>query len=687
MAPEPDRLLPADLRSVGLAVVLAATYFAAAKVGLALAAIHPSASAVWPPTGIAIAALLLGGRGLWPGIFAGAFAANATNVGNVLSSLGIATGNTLEALVAAWLVQRFAGGVQVFQQAGNVLRFAGLAALGATTVSATIGVGSLVATGFASSEGAAAVWLTWWLGDAVGAFLVTPLLVLWLAPPRPRWETRPIGEGAVLLAAVVVAGWLAFGPLFPAGQPLAFLTLPPLLAMAYRFGPRGAALSGAVLAVVATAGTLQGRGPFGPAGLAPGLVLLQAFLASVVVTMLTLAALVAERRRVLDNLERRVEERTASLTRSVDALRRSQALLAEAERIADVGSWEWDVATDRVAWSDQLFRIYGLEREGFQATYKAFLERVHPEDRPAVEAAIGEAYATGQPFLFEHRIVRSDGAERVLQARGQVDRDASGQVLRMAGTAHDITARKQTEAALAQLQELERLREVDRFKTHFLNIAAHELSTPLTPLRLQLAVLKTAAPGSVQQRKSMEILERNVDRLAALVQDILEAARLQAGRLQVRKGPQDLDTLVREAVETYQDPAEGRGIALVLKANGGLPVEADRDRIHQVLLNLLGNAWKFTPPGGRITVETVREDGMALVLVHDTGIGLVAEDIPRLFQPFSQVHDHEQRHQGTGLGLFISKGIIDLHGGRIWCRSEGPGKGATFAFALPLRQG
>lgn len=237
-----------------------------------------------------------------------------------------------------------------------------------------------------------------------------------------------------------------------------------------------------------------------------------------------------------------------------------------------------------------------------------------------------------------------------------------------------------------QQGELSRMRDLEATKTQFFNAAAHEIGTPLTPIRLQIALLKKLAEAGTDpaQRHSLDILDRNVRRLAQLNQDILDVARLQAGRLSVDKRPLDLAALLLDVAETFEPMAESKGITLSTSCVPGLRVEGDATRITQVLYNLVNNALKFTPRGGLVSIEGRVAANDCEILVRDTGPGLAPGQIARLFQPFSQVLGKEQPpHVGTGLGLFISRGIVELHGGRIWCESPGPGEGATFAFALP----
>jgi signal transduction histidine kinase len=279
--------------------LLVSIYFVAGKLGLTLAFVNASATAVWPPTGLAIAALLLLGVGFWPAILVGAFAVNVTTSGDLPSSVGIAIGNTLEAVIATLLVGRWAGGRTAFERPQDVLRFALLAAVLATAVSATIGVTSLVVARLASWSAFGAIWLTWWLGDASGALLVTPAIVLWATSrwplSRKRW-----GEAIVLALAAVATGLFVFGgrvPLSAESYPVGFLSFPVLVWAAFRFGPRGAATVALTIGAIAVWGTLNGFGPYALGSPNESLLLLQGFMAVAAVTSLALAAAVFDRGR------------------------------------------------------------------------------------------------------------------------------------------------------------------------------------------------------------------------------------------------------------------------------------------------------------------------------------------------------------------------------------------------------
>jgi signal transduction histidine kinase len=277
----------------------------------------------------------------------------------------------------------------------------------------------------------------------------------------------------------------------------------------------------------------------------------------------------------------------------------------------------------------------------------------------------------------ELRFQRFDGTRGILLGSCAPLVGREGLLLGAAWVFTDVTELKQVEAENAELVQ-QRIR--------FLNIVSHELLNILTPISIHVQFLKEseAAMADAKRRRSIEVLDRNVERLTLLVKDVMDVARLQTGRLTVEPQHVELGRVVLEAIESFQEPARTAGVQLRWNATPGVAVHADPKRLSQVLFNLLGNALKFTPPGGEVSVSVEQDQGEAVVRVRDTGEGLPADGVRKLFQPFSQLHGKDPAKPGTGLGLFISKGIVEAHGGRIWCESDGPGRGATFAFTLPL---
>jgi signal transduction histidine kinase/ActR/RegA family two-component response regulator len=343
-------------RQYALIIVLTLVYYFLGRAGLHFfGLVHPNASAIWIPTGIAIASLLIFGYRVWPAIFAGAFLVNLATQGSVITSLGVAAGNTLEGAVAAYLVGRYAGGTAVFAHAPDIFRFAGIAILASTPVSATIGVTSLTLGGYAPAADFGAIWFTWWLGDTAGAIVVTPLLVLWYVDRQWNWPARRAIELALLFGSIlIVAGMTFFHPLL-APYPVAFLCLAPLVWAAFRFGQREVATAVALLAVIATWATATGHGPFALQTPNESLLVLQGFMTFIAMTALPMAALTAERAALLTG-ERtaRVEAEAAArakdeflailsheLRNPLSAISAAVAVLNETEEAATGHTHRW----------------------------------------------------------------------------------------------------------------------------------------------------------------------------------------------------------------------------------------------------------------------------------------------------------------------------------------------------------
>jgi len=279
-----------------LVVSLTAAYFATGKLGLHAAFVHPSSTAVWPPTGLAIAALLLFGTRVWPAIFLGAFFVNITTVGTAATSLGIAAGNTCEALLAAYLVTRFAKGRRAFDGGIDTFTYA-LFVAASTVIAATAGTLSLSLGGFAAWHDFKYIWITWSLGDAAGGIVCGPLLLLCGLPSVVQWTVKRAVEGVALLIGLVTISAAVFFLPASRGYPIEYLCVPFLAWAALRFGQREAAAASALLSAVAVWGTLRGFGPFAVGSRNASLLLLQAFVGIISVMTLALAAMTAERRR------------------------------------------------------------------------------------------------------------------------------------------------------------------------------------------------------------------------------------------------------------------------------------------------------------------------------------------------------------------------------------------------------
>ena len=669
----------------------AMAYVVAGKFGLTLAFVNASATPVWPPTGIALAAVLLFGYRVWPGVFIGAFVVNMTTAGSVASSLGIAIGNTLEAMIGLVLVTRFANGRRAFERPQDLFKFVLVAGVLATAFSATIGVMTLTLTGYATWSDFGAIWSTWWLGDAGGALIVAPLLVLLWTRPELPWE--PSGrrlELGLLGAAAVIAGWAVFGggtALSVQGYPIEIVTLPVLVWAAVRSGPLGSAAIALLLSVFAVWGTLQGFGPFARVNQNESLLLVQTFMGVTAVTAMALAAAVLDRSRAGETI-RAVEERL----RLTEARKRVEQALAAAQAIAHLGSWELDLHTGEMTWSDELYRILGFTPLQLRGGFDALLSRVHEDDRERVNNAVRETALQAGSFDLDCRFVRPDGEVRNIHSRGSAIADRTTTAARILATVHDVTELRVAQAAQVTLiREQVARAEAEAAvaaREEFLSVAAHELRTPVAGLlgHTQLARRRIEREDPVDVSwlgARLETIERQVRRLGNLVDQLLDLATLQRGKLSFDLHESELSIIVGAVVEQFR--AAHPSVCLMVKVGEPVLVRVDVLRIEQVLTNLIDNALKFGGDTKPIEVEVLCGRNAAVVSVQDRGPGIPPAERQRVFERFRQAH--MQRHYGgMGLGLYISREIVELHGGTI-AAEEPEGGGTRFVVRLPRVQG
>ena len=379
---------------------------------------------------------------------------------------------------------------------------------------------------------------------------------------------------------------------------------------------------------------------------------------------LTISPLRSEHGYSFNAFMRDITERKAG----AEFLERQRRQLIDAQSIGQFGSWEWEIAADTMEWSDELYRIYGLEPSGEPINVDYVLERVYPDDRAAVRAAIETAYATGEAFSFKHRIVRPDGSVRVTQSRVDVVTGEDGTPLRMVGTGQDITERH----------------EAERAKDEFTSVVSHELRTPLTSIRGSLGLLESGVLGPLpaKGRRVVEIAVQNTDRLVRLINDILDIERIGSGTIDVRPKHCNAAELIESAAEGIAAVAAEADVTLVLESEP-VALVADPDRVIQTLTNLIGNAIKFSAAGSTVRVCAQHRENEVLFRVCDEGRGIPSDKLDSIFGRFQQVDASDSREKGgTGLGLAICRTIVEHHGGRIWAESR-LGEGATLSFVLP----
>ena len=440
-----------------LLLIIAVAYFALAKLGLALASLHPSVSPIWPATGFAIAAVILWGPLALLAVFAGALVANATTAGSLLSSIVIAFGNMLEACAAGYLVNRWSSARATFDTPLGVAKFALICFVPSTFISASVGASVLGMTGFAPPGDLPSIWLTWWLGDFAGALVVAPAIILWVNPGTRLLSREQSFETTALFVAAILVGLIAFSPVMEQSAfrgPIAFLAIIPLMWGALRLGQRETATTAVILSCFAIWGTLAGGGPFGRPTLNESFLLLVAFIISTVVPSLALSADVSARRVAEAAMREAAAQRDREITAHTllqQALRKSESRLERAQEAGGVSNWEWNPKERSLWWSDGMYQLVGRDRRTFAGIERRVLEIVHPDDRERLRRGFREILGgTRERFDTEFRTLWPDGTIRWLLGRADVERDGHGRAARVVGICLDVTNRHRIEAALKQ---------------------------------------------------------------------------------------------------------------------------------------------------------------------------------------------------------------------------------------------
>jgi len=431
-------------------------YCIAGKLGQATTNIRSSnLGPVWPAYGIALAAFLVCGYRVWPAIALGAFLIAFFSPVTHLAALGQAAGTTLAAFSGAFLLQRVAKFDKSLSRLRDALVLVVLGALGSALVSASIGTSVLYATEVHAYSGLGSAWLIYWLGDATGVLLITPLVLTLPNFLRSQLRTR-ITELAALLLLVTAACFLIFGD--PSLVPvrlhvLAFTVLPFVMWAAIRFGVSGAALSILLIATIATVETALGSGPFVTSTPFTNAVLLDTFFAVLSVTGVTLASVIAEREQAQREREQSVREQGALEARleAEQVVRASEERLRLAQQAAGIGTFERNVRTGVVTWTPEMESMYGLPPGDFAQTQTAFENLIHPDDRARVMELVDSALKTGQQTTGEWRVLWSDGSIHWIAGRWQVFMNELGEPLRVLGVNIDVTGRKRTEEAVLGL--------------------------------------------------------------------------------------------------------------------------------------------------------------------------------------------------------------------------------------------
>ena len=367
------------------------------------------------------------------------------------------------------------------------------------------------------------------------------------------------------------------------------------------------------------------------------------------------------------------------------ALAAARSQLESALEAGAIAAWTWDIPANRLHADRHLARLFNLpasENEG--RDLDDYVRCIHPEDVEQVKDALRRSLEEGDDYAADYRILQPDGSVRWVSARGRTERDSTGHPVCMPGVLVDITERKKLEQELRL--RVEELGQADRRKDEFLATLAHELRNPLAPVRNSLEILKMRGLDAATVERTRAVMERQVHHLVRLVDDLLDVSRVMRGKIDLRREPVELATVVARAVEMAQSLIEAQGHRLELSLpQQSLLVDGDAVRLTQVVGNLLTNSAKYTPANGHIRVAAAVEGATVALSVRDDGIGMSAELLPHVFELFVQAdHTSARSTGGLGIGLTLVKNLVELHGGTVEARSAGQGQGSEFIVRLPV---
>jgi PAS domain S-box-containing protein len=768
--------------------LLAVAYFAGARLGLFFPTHDSHITLFWLPTGMATAILLRwGSPHLVAGIFLGACVFDLSLGTSLPLSLLSAAGNTLTPLIAVWLLKRWEFAPSFTRQ------YDLLALIAASAISplfpTVIGIGTLWLGGLLQPSGMLLAGFNWWLGDLISIMLVSPLLLSLNRPSISELQRSPL-QLVFCILLLGISGSLTFLTSFENHiLPLAFLPLPLVLWAALRLGVSGTSLSVLALALLTAVGTAMGKGVFGALPPIEGMYLAWLYMFITALIGLMVTTMLGERKTLLASLQRanellslaqrtskagvwnwdlatnrltwsdelftlfgldprtslstfetwqnllHPEDRTAAENRVAASLRdrtplyneyriilpdgetkwivalgnthrdpdsgaermaglciditghkqaeerihSNEELLRQTQAVAHVGSWRLDLQRDILVWSDETYRIFGIA-PGTPLTYLNFLDQVHPDDRAKVDAAWCNALKNGS-YLTQHRIV-VDGDIRWVEERAHIVCDQNGVPLSGTGSVQDITARIRSEELL--LDSFRKLEEKELSKTRFLAAAGHDLRQPVAAANLFVDTLKLTSP-TPRQSEIIERLDQSMQIFSGLLERLLDISKFDAGLIKPHFTSIDLSELFNWLAHNFAQGAHEKQLdfRLWFPTRRTLTLRTDIGLLQSVLMNLVGNAIKFTPQGGILVGARVRGRHI-LIQVWDTGIGIAEADAAHIFEEFYQAANSQRnRDAGLGLGLSICQRAMALLGGEVTCRSR-PGSGSVFAFRIPL---
>jgi len=706
----PAAAIRSDVRTDVLrAGLFALAYFIGAELAYALSLGPSVGGTFWPPAGIALAAFLVAPRRIWPqllvaGIIAN-FVSDQVHGQSLAASIAFVIANLSEPLVGALLLQRIFTAPVTFTRLPEILALALVVVFVSAPFAAA--VGAMAAQWWTQDPpGFLAGWRTWWVGDSVGALVLTPALVRVItdwrrigAVPQYRWL-----EAMAFALAVFAVTEIVFSAQ-PTTIAMPFLVFPVMLWGSLRFGPIGVGAALCLVVLLTALDTAAGQGPFAAGQLSLGdrLIALQIYVGVMALSFHGLGLLWEERSKTAAALKAAHSGLSARYRRIVEQSPLGILAIQSDGRVQEVNpAWlrlwapeSGEMTAESRPWEDPL--LEPLLHRAFAGEFVDLPERSlpvpgdsgapHRRVRGVAYPVKDEAGKVTEVVLIERDMTEALEAQQQLVDANRTLRE------REEALSHLLEQMAEAQAHREQLLDAERFargeaERASQLKEEFLATLSHELRTPLNAIVGWTHVLRQS-PNASELAPAVETIERNARAQAKLIDDLLDMSRIMAGKVGLALARAILADIVAAAADALRPVAEAKGVSLSIDAGTAenVSISCDAARLQQVVTNLLGNGIKFTPAGGRVEAQvTVREQEVKLV-VRDTGQGIPEKFLPAVFERFRQADGSiTRRHGGLGLGLSIAKQIVEMHGGSIVAQSDGPDRGATFTVTLPLAQ-
>lgn len=758
---------------IGITII----YSIAGKLGLTLAFDNPSASPIWAPTGIALAAILIFGIRVAPAIFVGAFVVNLLTAGTFLTSFFIAFGNTLEALIGAYLIHKFADGIYAFSRVVNIFKYT-LFALLSTAISATIGTITLLSGNLTSWESFYSVWITWWLGDVGGSLIIAPLLLVWWTHPKIPFNLTKTFHLILCLFGIYAVTEIIFSGIIP----YPYLYIPLAVWIAFWFGRRGATTATVFVAVLTISYTLSGKGPFVQSSLNESLIQLQIFLATFSLTALAFATTVLELRKEEKTIASHEQRFKALIEKSTDAiflvdptskllyaspsvkrmlgylpeelegttgfnlvvpedramtirvlaeivLKPGGASTVEARLIRKDKTTIWVEATgtnllldptinavivnfhditDKKLAGDRMMREK-LEDEAMLASIgdgiiatdeigritminQAACDNLGFKEKDLIGSSIVEVIPmvdnTGKRIPPEERPITkvlSRGKEIItIPSTNYMRKDGSTFPVRI--TITPISLSDMMVGTIEVFHDITKEREIDKAKTEFVSIASHQLRTPLATISWYLEeLIRKGDNFDEKQKKYFSEVYAASKRMITLINSLLNVSRIELGTYMVEPKETDLPKLIDQLVQDLDSQLTKKHIALTKNYQSDLPLFlVDAKLLTIIIQNILANAIKYSRENGVVEIKILSNTAEFLICVTDDGYGIPKNQQTKIFTKLFRADNARSiEPEGTGLGLYIVKEIVNATGGKIWFTSE-ENKGTVFSIAYPI---